>query len=186
MEKETKTSGKSGQRAKTSAGHKTAASKPTGKTVRKAPVKPVKIERKGVPKTAAGVYALHASSPLNEKIKIIREGLPYTAIDKLSKRLGTSVKSILPIFEMPQTTYNLRKKNGELLGRRDSEMVLYLNELIEYGIEVFDNEEEKFQHWISRPNLSLGGVTPNSLLDSMTGIREVKGCLDRIEYGNMA
>ncbi len=181
MAKDAKSSQKSEKAAKTSGGQKSTAPKPTEKTARKAAVKPVKMERK-----AAGIHALHASSPLNEKFKIIREGLPYTAIDKLSKRLGTSVKSVLPIFEMPQTTYNLKKKNGELLGRRDSETVLYLNELIDYGIEVFDNKEEKFQHWISRPNLSLGGVTPNSLLDSMTGIREVKGCLDRIEYGNMA
>mgnify|MGYP001086266540 CR=1 FL=1 len=121
-----------------------------------------------------------------EKLKTIREGLPYTVIDHLSKRLNTSVKSLLPIFELAQTTYNKKKRDDELMGRRDSETVLYLNELIDYGIEVFNGDEAKFLNWMRQTNFSLGGVTPESLFDSLTGMREVKGCLDRIEYGNMA
>jgi uncharacterized protein (DUF2384 family) len=39
---------------------------------------------------------------------------------------------------------------------------------------------------MKKQNLSLGGNTPEGLLDSITGIQEVKNCLNRIEFGNFA
>jgi uncharacterized protein (DUF2384 family) len=39
---------------------------------------------------------------------------------------------------------------------------------------------------LKKPNLSLGGNAPESMLDSITGIQEVRNCLNRIEYGNLA
>ena len=79
-----------------------------------------------------------------------------------------------------------KKRDLDKLGGRDTEIILMLIELIDYGVEVFNQEEEKFQKWLSKPNLSLGGETPQSYFDSLTGIQEVKKCLDRIEYGNYA
>lgn len=73
-----------------------------------------------------------------------------------------------------------------MLNGRDSEIVLLLTELVDFGIEVFNNEEYKFQRWMKKQNISLGGNTPESLLDSITGIQEVKNCLNRIEYGILA
>ena len=121
-----------------------------------------------------------------ERIGAIRQGHDYSAIELLSTKIDASVKELLPLFELAQTTYNKKKRGQERMGRRDTEMLVYLNELIDYGIEVFDNEQAKFQRWLRKPNLSLGGVTPFSLLDTITGMREVRGCLDRIEYGNLA
>jgi putative toxin-antitoxin system antitoxin component (TIGR02293 family) len=51
---------------------------------------------------------------------------------------------------------------------------------------IFNNENEKFQRWLKKPNLSLGGKSPESLLDTTTGIDEVNYCLNRIEYGSFA
>ena len=121
-----------------------------------------------------------------EKVDIIREGLPYESIDVISKRINVPVKDVLNIFGLPQTTYNKKRREKSLLNRRDSEIVLLLTELADFGIEVFNSEEDKFQRWMKKPNLSLGGNTPESLLDSNTGIQEVRNCLNRIEYGNMA
>lgn len=121
-----------------------------------------------------------------ERIGTIRQGHDYSAIEQLSTKIDASVKELLPLFELAQTTYNKKKREQERMGRRDTEMLVYLNELIDYGMEVFNNEQAKFQRWLRKPNLSLGGVTPFSLLDTITGMREVRGCLDRIEYGNFA
>ena len=44
----------------------------------------------------------------------------------------------------------------------------------------------KFQRWLKKPNYALGGYTPESLLDSTTGIQEVKNCLNRLEHGSFA
>lgn len=121
-----------------------------------------------------------------ERVAIIRKGIPYGSIEVLSKRLNTPVKSILNLIELPQTTYNKKKNEHSLLDSRDTELMLLIYELVDYGTEVFNNEQDKFQRWLKKPNLSLGGNTPDGLLDTVTGINEVKFCLNRLEFGNLA
>ena len=121
-----------------------------------------------------------------ERVNIIRTGVPYATIDVISKRINLPIKEVLHIFGLPQTTYNKKRREKSLLSGRDSEIVLLLTELLDFGLEVFNNEEEKFQRWMKKENISLGGNSPESLLDSITGIQEVKNCLNRIEYGNLA
>lgn len=87
---------------------------------------------------------------------------------------------------MSQTTYNKKRREHSILSRRDSEVVLLLTELLGFGTEVFNQEEDKFQRWMKKSNISLGGNSPQELLDSVTGIQEVKNCLNRIEFGNFA
>ena len=121
-----------------------------------------------------------------ERLHLVREGIPYQAIEVISHRLNNSVKSVLNWVDIPQTTYNKKKSERSLLDSRDSELILLISELIDFGIEVFNGENEKFERWMKKSNLSLGGNTPDSLLDTVTGISEVKSCLSRIEYGNFA
>lgn len=121
-----------------------------------------------------------------ERVGIIRQGIPYDSIEVISKRLNRPVKSMLALVGLPQTTYNKKKGTHSLLDSRDSELVLLITELIDYGIDVFNNENDKFQRWLKKSNLSLGGNSPESLLDTITGINEVKFCLNRIEFGNLA
>jgi putative toxin-antitoxin system antitoxin component (TIGR02293 family) len=121
-----------------------------------------------------------------ERVGIIRQGIPYDSLEIIGKRLNRPVKAMLTLVGMPQTTYNKKKSEHSLLDSRDSELILLITELIDYGIEVFNDENEKFQRWLKKPNLSLGGNTPDSLLDTITGIDEVKFCLNRLEFGNLA
>jgi putative toxin-antitoxin system antitoxin component (TIGR02293 family) len=121
-----------------------------------------------------------------ERVEIIRQGIPYSAIELISQRLNIPVKSVLSITGMPQTTYNKKKSEHSLLDSRNSELIVLITELIDYGQEVFNNEEDKFQRWLKKSNLSLGGNSPESLLDTITGIDELKFSLNRIEFGNMA
>jgi len=116
----------------------------------------------------------------------IRRGRDYSAIEELSARMGMPVKDLLPLFELAQTTYNKKKREQARMGRRDTELLIYLNALMDFGFDVFNREGAKFQRWLRKPNISLGGATPFSLLDTITGIQEVQGCLERIEYGNFA
>lgn len=121
-----------------------------------------------------------------ERIGIIRTGLPYDAIEEISKKIDRPVKAVLTAIDIPQTTYNKKKKEQSLLERKDSELVLLINELADYGLEVFNKEEEKFQRWLKKPNQSLGGNIPDSMLDTVSGINEIKYALNRIEFGNLA
>ncbi len=121
-----------------------------------------------------------------ERVKVIRHGVPYGTIEAISVRLNRPVKTVLSLVGIPQTTYNKKKSEHSLLDSHESELIVLLTELIDYGILVFNNEEEKFQRWLNKPNLSLGGISPESLLDTATGIDEVNYCLNRIEFGNFA
>ena len=121
-----------------------------------------------------------------ERVAVIRKGVPYHAIEVLSERLNRPVKAVLSIVGIPQTTYNKNKSKKLLLDSHDSELVVMITELIDHGLMVFNHEPEKFQRWLNKPNISLGGQTPESLLDTVTGIDEVRFCLNRIESGNFA
>lgn len=121
-----------------------------------------------------------------QRVNVIRQGISYGYIEKLSERLNRPVKAILALIGIPQTTYNKKKSENSMLDSRNSELIVLLTELLDYGIIVFNHEEEKFQRWLKKPNLSLGGNTPESLLDTTTGIDEVKYCLNRIEFGNFS
>ena len=121
-----------------------------------------------------------------ERVGIIRKGIPYGSIEVISKKLNRPVKSLLSIVGLPQTTYNKKKSEHSLLDSRNSEIILLISELIDFGIQVFNNEEIKFQRWFKKPNLSIGGNSPESMLDTVSGINEVKFCLNRIEFGNFA
>lgn len=56
-------------------------------------------------------------------------------------------------------------------------------EILKFGLEVFNNEEEKFERWLDKSNRSLGDKVPRFLLLSEEGRKEVLNCLYRIEYG---
>ena len=56
--------------------------------------------------------------------------------------------------------------------------------ILEFGLSVFNNENEKFERWLKGVNISLGGVTPESLLETTKGLGLVEKCLNRIEYGS--
>jgi putative toxin-antitoxin system antitoxin component (TIGR02293 family) len=121
-----------------------------------------------------------------ERISLIRKGVPVSSIEVLGERLHKPIKSILGIVGMPQTTYNKRKSEHAVLDSRNTELILLMIELLDYGQEVFNQEEEKFLRWLAKPNLSLNGIAPIELMDTITGLEEVKSCLDRLEYGAFA
>lgn len=121
-----------------------------------------------------------------ERIAHSRKGLPYESIEVISKKADLPVKTLLFHLNMAQTTYNKKKKSNDLLDKLEGELILVLAEVLQFGIIVFNGEEEKFQQWLKEPNLSIGGVAPNTLFDTLTGVQEVHNALSRIEYGNMA
>lgn len=121
-----------------------------------------------------------------QRVQLIREGLPITAIEAVGKKGSLSVAHLLKCLDMPQTTYNKRKRENKRLDGRDSELLLVLTEVLDFGLGVFNKERQKFQSWLHKPNTALGGEAPAALFDSITGIEEVRMALQRLEYGNMA
>ena len=136
------------------------------------------------------VLELHGSkyhwSNNTERLQVIRQGIQVESIEEVGKQMNLPIKAVLDLFGMPQTTYNLKKKQKALLDSHNTELVLMIVELLEFGKRVFNAEEEKFQRWLKKSNSSLGGIIPESLFDTITGVQEVRNCLNRIEFGNLA
>lgn len=120
------------------------------------------------------------------RIPIIREGVSYEALEVIASRLRLPTKAVLDLLGIPQTTYNKKKRERAVLSSRDSELVLLIIELLDYGLDVFNHEDAKFYRWFLKPNISLGGLAPFSYLDTITGIDEVRFCLHKIDYGIFA
>lgn len=121
-----------------------------------------------------------------QKLTHIRNGVPYEAVESLSYRAELPVKRMLEYLGMPQTTYNKKKREGQILSTRDTEVLLALYELLEYGLQVFNHEHKAFDNWLRKPNPSLAGHIPESLFDTFTGMQEVRNCLQIIDFGNFA
>lgn len=121
-----------------------------------------------------------------ERVAAIRKGLPYESVEVIGKKANMPIKQVLHYLGIAQTTYHKKKRENNLLSGRNSEVLLILSEVLDFGLEVFNYEEEKFYRWLKKPNLSLGNEIPQSLFDSVTGIQEVRNALSRLEYGNMA
>lgn len=121
-----------------------------------------------------------------ERVEEIRAGISYSNLEIVSKRLNEPVESVLGLAGILIATYDPQKHENLVLNSRDSELILLINDLIDYGLEVFNGEEEKFQRWLKKPNLSLGGYVPETLLDTVTGITEVRFALNRLDSGNLA
>ena len=117
-------------------------------------------------------YSLHESASLqinkntlewNDKksrMETIHFGIPYETIEAISEKLNRSIKFVLALLQLPQTTYNKKKKEQAHLTLRDGELIVFLAELVEYGKEVFNNEDDKFLSWLPKPNISLGVQLP--------------------------
>lgn len=122
----------------------------------------------------------------SERLTLIRAGVPYAAIESLSKAMHVPIKRLLEVLRLPQTSYNKKKAASAKLDPRDGELVMRIVEVVEFGREVFNQEHEKFERWLLRPNRTLGSVSPLSMFDTVSGVAEVQACLERIEYGNLA
>ena len=103
------------------------------------------------------------------------------------------IKPIMKVLDKHNLKYahitgdlSINKRQEAVLNSKESELVVAISELLSFGQEVFNNEEEKFNRWLEMPNQSLNGITPQSLFDTLSGVAEVRKCLNRIEYGNFA
>ena len=55
-------------------------------------------------------------------------------------------------------------------------------QILKYGLMVFNNEADKFNNWLEKKNDYLR-LPPKELIETEEGLKEVKEELDRIEYG---
>jgi putative toxin-antitoxin system antitoxin component (TIGR02293 family) len=56
-------------------------------------------------------------------------------------------------------------------------------QVIEFALEIFDNNKKDVRSWMSSPNGALNNASPISIIDTPAGLEEVYNVLGRIATG---
>lgn len=114
-------------------------------------------------------------------VAAVRTGLPFASLEALSVALGTDPGSVGNVVGIAPRTLARRKLEKHLSPIESDRLyrvayVLHLTASTLGGLE-------KARLWLGRPNRTLGGLAPLSLLDTEIGERKVEEVLFQISHG---
>lgn len=125
-------------------------------------------------------YISNTSSEM-DVLNLIKKGIPKKALDKTMQMMDFSLDEMSSILHVSERT--LRRYDDKThLNIEQSERIIELNNLYNYGVEVFGNLIN-FKSWINSPIMALGQQKPKEFLDTSLGIQMLKNILGRIEQG---
>jgi putative toxin-antitoxin system antitoxin component (TIGR02293 family) len=119
-----------------------------------------------------------------ELVAAVRAGLPSSALDHLLADLAEWVGSQADVYRVVGSARTLQRKRTHrlALSADESDRLARLARLLVRAEEAL-GDLEKSRRWLTRPNRSLGGNRPLTLLDSDAGALAVERVLGRIEHG---
>jgi putative toxin-antitoxin system antitoxin component (TIGR02293 family) len=117
----------------------------------------------------------------NELIPLLRQGLPFIALEKLMEAFSLSRDEISGILNLPVRTLT-RRKQSQRLESAESDRLYRLSRVLAHAENVLGSRSRATQ-WLHRPNGALNGVTPLGLLDTDIGAHQVDDVLGRLEHG---
>ena len=135
-------------------------------------MKPATLEKK----TLTG-KAMHPT----ELIHRIQEGLPFSELVALQKRIDLPLEQLAAKLSISRSTLQ-RRKNAGRLSSDESDKVLRFARLLEHATDVF-GDADKARAWLKHPQYGLGGAVPLDYAETEIGAREVDNLLGRIDYG---
>ena len=118
-------------------------------------------------------------------IKLVREGISYSDFNKVSNRTPFTSKEWASYLNVSVRTMERHREENKVFRKEQSERILSIYQLLNYGQSVFGKRENFFE-WMSSESIALGGVKPKELLDTSIGINMVKDELGRLEHGVLA
>ncbi len=110
---------------------------------------------------------VHAPQSL---IPLLREGLPFAALENLLRIFALSRDEIMRILALPPRTF-ARRRQQQRLSSAESDRLFRLTRILVHAAEVL-GDRNKVVTWLRRPNRALDGATPLSLLDTDIGATE--------------
>lgn len=127
------------------------------------------------------VFVLNNKLPAPDDEDSKRKKLPVSIAQELAIKLDLMDKEMASILTISIRTYHRLKLNG-LLNPVASERLMLLKALAEYGLEVFE-DQNNFNKWLRLPIRDLSNISPLDSLDTATGFNHVRTVLERIEHG---
>lgn len=117
-------------------------------------------------------------------VHLIRRGFPVLALDVLGRNIEATNAELAQMMGISVRALSERRRR-KVLSHNESERLFRVARVIAQTEEVFDDLANSFA-WLKEPNISLGRVTPMSLLDTQTGADLITDVLGRIEHGIFA
>lgn len=120
-----------------------------------------------------------------DMIKLVRDGISYNDFLDFFSDEPFSEKEWSNYLGISTRTLDRYKIGVKKFPSRQSERIIEIKRLLNYGESVFENWEN-LMYWMSTNNIPMGGVIPKELLDTSMGINMVRDQLGRIEHGIFA
>jgi putative toxin-antitoxin system antitoxin component (TIGR02293 family) len=120
-----------------------------------------------------------------DQVQYVRHGLPSEFVVEMSDALDMPRSTLLENLKLARSTIESRIKSKKALSPAEGDAVLRAAKALTRAQEVFEDNAAAAA-WIKRPNRSLGGATPVSLIDTDSGYELVMDTLGRIEHGVVA
>lgn len=114
-----------------------------------------------------------------------REGLDAHLITDFREHAQFSKEVMAGLLHLTPKTIDNMKAGNKKVKATQAEILLSLIRLFFQGEQLFGSVEE-FKDWLGFPQPALEMQPPNKFLFSVTGIRLVEECLERIEQGYAA
>ncbi len=119
---------------------------------------------------------------LGTVIGAIKEGIPYSSLERLQQTVGISQKNLAQAVNINQRTLTRRKK--ELRFHSDeSERLLRIGRIVDRAIGLMEGDSPSARRWLISPAKALGGKTPLEYADTEPGAQEVMSLIGRLEHG---
>lgn len=118
-------------------------------------------------------------------IDMVRRGVKYSHFLQIAKNSPFKISEWSSILHLSERTMQRYESENSAFDPIQSEKIVQITMLNNYGVEVFGNRN-KFNIWMDSESIALGGIKPKELLDSNFGIELVKNELGRIEHGILA
>lgn len=118
-------------------------------------------------------------------IKLVREGIPYNEFSAVSNLSPFTSKEWAKFLNVSTRTLERHREENKTFRQEQSERILAIYQLLNYGTSVFGYNEGFFD-WLGSESIALGGIKPKELLDTSIGINMVKDELGRLEHGILA
>jgi putative toxin-antitoxin system antitoxin component (TIGR02293 family) len=136
-------------------------------------------------KTSYGSIFIVAKMDLWDQTVTVRKGLPAASVDEMSDALSMPRANLLDYLQLARSTIEGRIKKSTPLTPAEGDAVLRTAKALTRAQEVFEDADAA-SSWLKRETRSLGGVTPVSLMDTVSGFELVMNTLGRIEQGVVA
>lgn len=111
-----------------------------------------------------------------------QKGIHGRELKAIQEETGFSTEDWARYLQVATRTIQRYLQENTRIDSALTERALLVAQIAERGRNIFGTEE-RFKLWLNTPSMALGGKSPNTLLDTTTGMHLVAAELTGIEHG---